>query len=296
MQSSGLDISILFEFAGIQVTNTVATTWGIMLFLGVCVWLANRLWKTPESSIEQPITERISANQAGTYRLPQTGLQTFIEGIVTTIQSAVASVAPQHVKELTPFIGSLWLFILCANLIGLIPGLHSPTRDFSATAALAVLVFLSVHWFGVRILGWKAYLKHYLSPSPILLPFNLISEISRTIALSVRLFGNMMSLEMTALLILMVAGFLAPVPILMLHIIEALVQAYIFGILALVYIAGGIQSHQRQQVEQADSKTEPQTEHQAEPSRIEQADASAIKIRQTETIQSKNNPKHHSSE
>jgi F-type H+-transporting ATPase subunit a len=87
-------------------------------------------------------------------------------------------------------------------------------------------------------------LRHYLTPSPILLPFNLISEITRTIALAVRLFGNMMSLEMAALLILLVAGFLAPVPILMLHIVEALVQAYIFGMLALIYIAGSIQSQQ----------------------------------------------------
>ena len=247
MQSSALDIRIFFEFAGIQITNTVATTWGIMLFLGLCAWLANWALHTPNARRAK------LTNQTATtpdMRSPQTRLQTLIEAIVTTIQSAIASVAPQHVKELTPFIGTLWLFILCANLVGLIPGLHSPTRDFSATAALAVLVFLSVHWFGVRILGWKAYLKHYLSPSPLLLPFNLISEVSRTIALSVRLFGNMMSLEMTALLILMVAGFLAPVPILMLHIIEALVQAYIFGILALVYIAGGIQSHQLKQAKQ----------------------------------------------
>jgi len=93
----------------------------------------------------------------------------------------------------------------------------------------------------------KNYLHHYIAPNPILLPFHLISEITRTIALAVRLFGNMMSLEMAALLILMVAGFLAPVPILMLHIIEALVQAYIFGMLALIYVAGGIQSQQLRQ-------------------------------------------------
>jgi len=88
-------------------------------------------------------------------------------------------------------------------------------------------------------------LRHYLSPSPILLPFHLISEITRTVALAVRLFGNIMSLEMAALLILLVAGFLVPIPILMLHIIEALVQAYIFGMLALIYIAGGLEAQQR---------------------------------------------------
>ena len=106
-----------------------------------------------------------------------------------------------------------------------------------------------------RIQGLKNYLRHYLTPSPILLPFHLISEVTRTIALAVRLFGNMMSLEMVALLILLVAGFLVPVPILMLHIVEALVQAYIFGMLALIYVAGGLQSQQlrQQQQQQGDS-------------------------------------------
>ncbi|MDH5221574.1 MAG: F0F1 ATP synthase subunit A, partial [Betaproteobacteria bacterium] len=99
-----------------------------------------------------------------------------------------------------------------------------------------------VHWYGVRAAGWRAYLRHYLSPSPLLLPFHLMSELSRTVALAIRLFGNMASLEMAALLVLLVAGFLVPVPILLLHVVEALVQAYIFGMLALVYIASGIQA------------------------------------------------------
>jgi F-type H+-transporting ATPase subunit a len=174
-------------------------------------------------------------------------LQTAVEGIVSAIEDAVAAVAPQHCRRIVPFIGTLWIFLVIANLAGLIPGVHSPTRDLSATTALAILVFLSTHWFGIRIQGWKNYLRHYLAPNPILLPFHLISEITRTVALAVRLFGNMMSLEMAALLILLVAGFLAPVPILMLHMVEALVQAYIFGMLALIYVAGGIQSQQLRQ-------------------------------------------------
>jgi F-type H+-transporting ATPase subunit a len=139
------------------------------------------------------------------------------------------------------------VFLVIANLSGLVPGVHSPMRDLSATTALALVVFLSTHWFGIRIQGVKNYLRHYLVPSPILLPFHLVSEVTRTIALAVRLFGNIMSLEMAALLVLLVAGFLAPVPILMLHVIEALVQAYIFGMLALIYVAGGIQSQQLRQ-------------------------------------------------
>ncbi|HUI62264.1 MAG TPA: F0F1 ATP synthase subunit A, partial [Steroidobacteraceae bacterium] len=107
-----------------------------------------------------------------------------------------------------------------------------------------ILVFFSVHWFGIRSEGIRGYLRHYLSPTPLMAPFHLISEVSRTVALAVRLFGNIMSLEMTALIVLLVAGPLVPVPVLMLHIVEALVQAYIFGMLALVYISGGIQSQQ----------------------------------------------------
>ena len=113
-------------------------------------------------------------------------------------------------------------------------GAASPTGDLSTTAALAIVVFLSVHWFGIRSEGLGAYLRHYMQPSPIMIPFHIISEISRTVALAVRLFGNVMSLETAAILVLLVAGFLVPVPVLLLHIVEALVQAYIFGMLALV--------------------------------------------------------------
>jgi F-type H+-transporting ATPase subunit a len=172
--------------------------------------------------------------------------QAALEGVVISIEQAIREMAPQHYRQILPFIGSLWVFLVIANLTGLIPGLESPTRDLSATAALAILVFFSVHWFGIRALGYKTYLRHYLIPSPILLPFHIISEFTRTIALAIRLFGNIMSLEMTALLVLLVAGFLAPVPILILHVVEALVQAYIFGILALTYISGALQTQQLQ--------------------------------------------------
>ncbi|HET8707670.1 MAG TPA: F0F1 ATP synthase subunit A [Pseudomonadales bacterium] len=169
---------------------------------------------------------------------PESLLHTAAEAMLQTLENAVAEVVPAStVRMVFPFVASLWLFVLCANLIGLVPGLSSPTRDLSITSALAVIVFAAVHVYGVRSAGWKGYLKHYLQPSPILLPFHLISELTRTLALAIRLFGNMMSLEMAALLVLLVAGFLVPVPLLVLHVVEALVQAYIFGMLALIYIA-----------------------------------------------------------
>jgi len=221
MDNTGLTSNIVFSIGPLDVSNTVITTWFIMLPLAFIAWL---------------VTRNLSLDPGKR--------QTAVEGIVSSIEVAITAIAPQQARQLLPFIASLWIFIVIANLSGLVPGVHSPTRDLSATASLAILVFLSVHWYGIRSLGIKRYLKHYLLPSPILLPFHLVSEITRTVALAVRLFGNMMSLEMAALLILLVAGFLAPVPILMLHIIEALVQAYIFGMLALVYVAGGIQSQQ----------------------------------------------------
>ncbi|MGD8926951.1 MAG: F0F1 ATP synthase subunit A [Thioalkalispiraceae bacterium] len=228
MSESGLSSNFAFSIGPVVITDTVVTTWIIILALGLISWI---------------FTRNLS--------LQPGRLQTAIEAIVVTIESAIIGIAPQQAKLLLPFIASIWIFLVIANLSGLIPGVHSPTRDLSATAALAILVFLSVHWFGIKTQGLKRYLHHYLTPSPILLPFHLVSEITRTVALAVRLFGNMMSLEMAALLILFVAGFLAPVPILMLHIIEALVQAYIFGMLALVYVAGGIQSQQlRQQLKE----------------------------------------------
>jgi F-type H+-transporting ATPase subunit a len=226
MAVTELAAPVVFHLGPLGVTNTVVTTWAIMAVTGVLAWLATRRLRVEPS--------------------PR---QAALEGMVCAIEEAVLAVAPEHAREIMPFVGSLWVFLVVANLSGLIPGVHAPTGDLSATAALAFLVFLSAHWFGIRIQGLRSYLRHYLTPSPILLPFHIISEITRTVALAVRLFGNIMSLEMAALLILLVAGFLAPVPILMLHIVEALVQAYIFGMLALIYVAGGIQSQQLRQQE-----------------------------------------------
>jgi len=214
------DVFVLFRIGPLAITTTVATTWLIMAALGGACWLATR---------------RLSDDP---------GLaQTVLEGVVGAIDDAIRAVLPHRAEVVLPFVGTLWIFIVAANLAGLVPGLSSPTADLSATAGLAMLVFLSVHWFGIRADGLREYLRHYLRPSPILLPFHVIGEITRTVALAVRLFGNVMSLELAALMVLLVAGLLVPVPLLMLHIVEALVQAYIFGMLALVYISGAMQSH-----------------------------------------------------
>ncbi|MBI5435779.1 MAG: F0F1 ATP synthase subunit A [Nitrosomonadales bacterium] len=214
-------VAVLFRIGPFAITSIVVTTWGIMLALGVFCWLVTR-----------------------NLTLDPGPLQAALEGVVSAMEESIAAVLPDRAQLLLPFIGTLWIYIVFANLVGVIPHLHGPTGNLSVTAGLALLVFLSVHWFGIRSEGLRRYLRHYLSPSPILLPFHLLSEVTRTVALAVRLFGNIMSLEMAALLVLLVAGLLAPVPLLMLHIVESLVQAYIFGMLALIYVAGAMQSQQ----------------------------------------------------
>jgi F-type H+-transporting ATPase subunit a len=221
MASSATFITEVFRIGPIAITNTVVVTWTIMLALWIAAWAATRR-----------------------FNLSPGPWQVVIEGIVSAIEDAIRGVLPDQFRQVMPFIATLWIFILVANLASLIPGVRSPTGDLSLTAGLAILVFLAVHWYGIRSHGLKSYLRHYLQPNPMLLPFHIISELSRTVALAVRLFGNIFSLQMAALLVLLLAGFLAPVPVLMLHIIEAVVQAYIFGMLALVYVAGAIQSQQ----------------------------------------------------
>jgi F-type H+-transporting ATPase subunit a len=221
MQKTGLIGVAIFHIGGFTLSGTVLTTWGIMLGLLSLSWF---------------LTRRLD--------LIPGPLQTALEGALSVAEDTVRAVLPEQHTRVFPFVASLWLFILISNLIGVVPGISSPTADLSLTAALSILVFFSVHVYGIQSYGLKRYLRHYLTPNPILLPFHVISEITRTLALAFRLFGNMMSLEMAALLVLWMAGFLVPVPILMLHVVEAVVQAYIFGMLALIYIAGGIQSQQ----------------------------------------------------
>jgi F-type H+-transporting ATPase subunit a len=211
---------LLFSLGPVVIADSVVFTWLIMGFFWVSAWAVCRHLAVMPGRV-----------------------QVVFEGIVGACENAVKEVLPGDYLRVTQFIMSLWLFLAVANLLSLIPGFESPTRDLSVTSALAVLVYCSVHWYGVRSQGWRAYLKHYLSPNPILLPFHLLSEITRTVALAIRLFGNIMSMDMIAMLLLLIAGLFVPIPILMLHIVEGLVQAYIFGTLALIYIASGIQSH-----------------------------------------------------
>jgi F-type H+-transporting ATPase subunit a len=148
-------------------------------------------------------------------------------------------------RTYTPLVVTLALYIAVANLLGLVPGLHAPTADFSTTAALAVVVFFAVPFYGIRARGIRGYLGHYLELSPLLVPFEIITELSRTLALAVRLFGNVMSEELVIAVLLSLAGLLVPVPIMMLAVLTSLVQAYIFAVLTVVYMSAAVRARHR---------------------------------------------------
>ncbi len=164
-----------------------------------------------------------------------------LEVIYEFLEDAIQRMVSVDASPLIPLILTQWLFILSANLAGLVPGLASPTRDLSLAAALAAIAWLASHVFALQREGW-GYLRHYAEPNVLLLPFNLIGEVSRTIALALRLFGNMLSATLIGAVVLYLAAFLVPLPLMLLSVLTSAVQAYIFGVLTLVFSASALQA------------------------------------------------------
>jgi F-type H+-transporting ATPase subunit a len=165
------------------------------------------------------------------------GWQSVLEIIVLGIRKQIEEVGLRRPEKYLGFVGSLFLFIALANLFTILPGYEPPTGSLSTTAALALCVFVAVPVYGIMERGLGGYLKSYIEPTVIMLPFNIISEFSRTLALAVRLFGNMMSGTMIISILLIVTPFIFPAAMSALGLLTGMVQAYIFSILALVYIA-----------------------------------------------------------
>jgi F-type H+-transporting ATPase subunit a len=163
--------------------------------------------------------------------------QNLLEIIVTGIEKQIEDVGLQHPKKYIGFLGTLFLFVAMASLCTIIPSYEPPTGSLSTTVALALCVFLAVPLFGIEEQGLGGYLKSYVEPTVIMLPFNIISELSRTLALAVRLFGNMMSGVMIIGILLTITPFIFPIVMTALGLLTGMVQAYIFSILAAVYIA-----------------------------------------------------------
>ncbi len=210
------DQLILWHYGFVRLSATIVTTWGLMLLLTVGAYLITRNLKS------DVITSRWQA-----------ALEILITGIGGQIHEVGLSTPERYIA----FVGTLFIFIATANILTILPGYEPPTSSLSTTAALAVCVFVAVPLFGIRRRGWRGYLKSYLQPTVIMLPFNLISELSRTLALAVRLFGNMMSGTMIIAILLTITPFIFPVAMTALGLLTGLVQAYIFSILATVYIA-----------------------------------------------------------
>jgi F-type H+-transporting ATPase subunit a len=162
---------------------------------------------------------------------------------VSGVLEQIRQISQQNPQRYLPLIGTLFIFIAISNLLSVIPGFHPPTGSLSTTVALAICVFVAVPLFGISQQGLAGYLSQYIKPSPIMLPFNVIGEFSRTLALAVRLFGNVMSGTMIAGILLAIVPLFFPIVMQVLGLLTGLIQAYIFAVLAMVYIASGTRTH-----------------------------------------------------
>ena len=210
------DQQIFWQYGFVKLNETIVTTWALMLVMAIGARLVTRGLTT-----------------VGPVRRWQAGL----EIIVTTIDTQISEVGLSDPQRYLGFLGTLFLFVAMSSLCTVIPGFAPPTGSLSTTAALALCVFVAVPVFGIREQGLGHYLKTYVEPTPIMLPFNIIGELSRTLALAVRLFGNMMSGAMIVGILVTITPPLFPLVMTALGLLTGLVQAYIFSILAGVYIA-----------------------------------------------------------
>ena len=210
------DDMIFWQYGFVKLNGTIAFTWALMFVLTVGSWLVTRSLSTD---------------------LRRARWQNLLEIVVTGIEQQIKDVGLRDPQKYMGFLGTLFLFVALASLCIVIPGYEPPTGSLSTTAALALCVFIAVPLFGIEEQGLRGYLKSYIEPTLIMLPFNVISEFSRTLALAVRLFGNMMSGTMIIAILLTITPFVFPIFMSALGLLTGMVQAYIFSILAAVYIA-----------------------------------------------------------
>ncbi len=179
--------------------------------------------------------------------------QNLLEVLVLGIRDQVREIMGQNPDPFLPFAGTLFIFIAVSNLLSIVPGYHPPTGSLSTTAALAICVFVAVPVYGIWQQGLWGYLKHYIQPYPFMLPFQIIGELSRTLSLAVRLFGNVMSDTMIVAILLSIAPLFFPIIMEALGLLTGLIQAYIFAVLAIVYIASAIEAQDIKQPQQRDT-------------------------------------------
>lgn len=226
---------ILYEWRGLELNATVAFTWLVMAMLTFGSW-----------AITRHLTEGETVSR----------WQVALEVIVSMIRDQIDQVGAKDPLRYLPFIGTLFLFVATANLLMIIPGYRPPTGSLSTTAALALCVLVAVPFFAILQRGVGGYLKSYIQPNIIMLPFNIISELSRTLALAVRLYGNVMSGTIIAGILISVAPLFFPVLMQLLGLLTGMIQAYIFAILAMVYIAAATRAERQ--------TSEPESQQQGE--------------------------------
>jgi F-type H+-transporting ATPase subunit a len=217
LQLHPLQTETWFHIGPVPISAEVVVTWVIMAVLVLVSWLGMR-----------------RAEVRGGW------LQSTLEVTVEAIADQIKAVLRSEPWPYLPLLGTLFIYLACANLSGVLPGVVAPTAHIETPAALTIIVFFSVQFYGFKEQGFAGYLKRYLEPNPLLLPLNLLSQITRSFSLMVRLFGNMMSHEFIIAIVLFLAGLVVPVPFLLLGILIGLIQAFIFTVLATVYVGGAV--------------------------------------------------------
>ena len=215
------DEIIFWQHGVFKLNATLVSTWVLMAVLTVGSWL---------------VTRRLSTD------LTRSRWQNVLEVVVTGIEQQIREVGLRQPRRYLGFLGTLFLFVAAAALGTVVPGFEPPTGSLSTTTALALCVLVAVPLYGIQDQGLGGYLKTYIDPTPMMLPFNLIGEVSRTLALAVRLFGNMMSGALILGILLSITPFVFPIVMTLLGLLTDMVQAYIFSILAAVYIAAATQT------------------------------------------------------
>ncbi len=224
------DEVIYWQYDGIVKLNaTIVFTWGLMAFMVIGSWV---------------ITRKLSTG------IEMSRWQNILEMIVEFARDQIERITMRKPDRFLPFIATLFLFIAMSNILMIVPGFIPPTGSLSTTAALAICVFIAVPAYGIAGQGLMGYLRNYVQPSVVMLPFNIIGELSRTLALAVRLFGNIMSGVKIGAILLAVIPIIFPVVMHLLGLLTGLIQAYIFAILAMVYIASGLRAQQHEDEEE----------------------------------------------
>jgi F-type H+-transporting ATPase subunit a len=219
------DEVVIWQWGTVTLNATIVSTWIVMALLVGVSWLITRRLKSDGDMSRG---------------------QHMLETVVMLLKGQIRDVSGQEPLRYLPFIGTLFIFIAASNLLSIVPGFRAPTGSLSTTTALAICVLVAVPVFGIAQQGVRGYLMQYLQPSPLMLPFNIIGEFSRTLALAVRLFGNVMSGTMIVGVLISIVPLFFPIVMEAFGLLTGFIQAYIFAILAMVYLASATRTHHKE--------------------------------------------------